>query len=161
TITVSGLATGAEDGQLVAVALKTADGATTLQTMTATVSGGAWHIDLPPGATPAFPDGPYLVTANVSDAAGNAAAEATRPSTADAAVSTPSPFGHIGTVATGAHGGSYAMPGVNDGYAVEGIGDFNGDGTDDILWRNSGTGQLDAWIMQNGHVSQAVDLGSH
>jgi len=39
--------------------------------MTTTVSSGLWHIDLPPGATPAFPDGQYLVTADVSDAAGN------------------------------------------------------------------------------------------
>jgi Bacterial Ig-like domain/Passenger-associated-transport-repeat len=78
TITVSGTATGAEDGQTVTLTLKTADGSTTLQTLTTTVSGGAWHLDLPPGATPAFPDGNYLVTADVSDLAGNPATEATR-----------------------------------------------------------------------------------
>ena len=37
----------------------------------------------PPGATPAFPDGPYLITANVTDAAGNPAVEATRTLTVD------------------------------------------------------------------------------
>ena len=83
TITVSGTATGAEDGQLVTLALKSADGSTTLDTMTAVVSGGAWHIDLPPGATPAFPDGHYLVTADVSDQAGNPATEATHAITVD------------------------------------------------------------------------------
>ncbi len=83
TITVSGGAAGAEDGQVVTLTLKTADGSTTLQTLAATVSGGAWHVDLPPGATPAFSDGQYLVTADVSDAAGNPATEATRAITVD------------------------------------------------------------------------------
>jgi RTX calcium-binding nonapeptide repeat (4 copies)/FG-GAP-like repeat len=30
-------------------------------------------------------------------------------------------------------------------------GDYNNDGTDDILWRNSGTGQVYMWAMQDGH----------
>jgi len=39
--------------------LKTPDGSVTLQTLTVPVSGGAWSLDLPPGATPAFPDGHF------------------------------------------------------------------------------------------------------
>src|SRR6202034_2725088 len=83
TITVSGTATGAEDGQLVTLDLKTPNGSTTLDTMTVAVSGGAWSLDLPAGATPAFPDGHYLVTADVSDADGNPATEATHAITVD------------------------------------------------------------------------------
>ena len=77
TITLSGLATGAEDGQLVTLALKTPDGSVTLNTMTA----GERRRLAPRHSgrrSPAFPDGSYLVTANVSDAAGNPAPEATR-----------------------------------------------------------------------------------
>jgi subtilisin-like proprotein convertase family protein len=42
-----------------------------------------------------------------------------------------------------------------------GIGDFDGDGTSDILWRNPTTGQLDQWRMENGNWAGSVDLGSH
>jgi hypothetical protein len=31
-----------------------------------------------------------------------------------------------------------------------GLGDFNGDGTTDILWRNTQTGGVESWIMTNG-----------
>ncbi len=30
---------------------------------------------------------------------------------------------------------------------IRGIGDFNGDGKKDILWRNNNTGQIDVWLM--------------
>ena len=121
TITVSGLATGAEDGQTVALALKTANGSTTLVTMTTTVSGGAWHIDLPPGATPAFPDGQYLVTADVSDAAGNPATEATRTITVD----THAPS--VPTVATIVdHGNHFDLLGGAEAGSMVGVSDSNG-----------------------------------
>jgi CSLREA domain-containing protein len=160
TITVSGLATGAEDGQVVTLALKTADGATTLQTMTTTVSGGAWHLDLPPGATPAFPDGPYLVTADVSDAAGNPATEAARTITVDTAPGTPPLFERAATGQPGPHGGVYATPGVSDGFVVVATGDFNGDGNTDVLWRD-GAGRIDEWNMQNESWATSNFLGSH
>ena len=44
-------------------------------------------------------------------------------------------------------------------WQVQGIGDFNGDGTSDILWRNVHTGELTEWIMANGQVvGPAIDL---
>jgi O-glycosyl hydrolase len=35
---------------------------------------------------------------------------------------------------------------------VQGVGDFNGDGTSDILWHNVNTGEYTEWIMANGQV---------
>ena len=46
-------------------------------------------------------------------------------------------------------------------WQVAGIGDFNGDGTADILWRNPTTGQVDAWQMQGGQWAASVDLGAN
>src|SRR5262249_10131407 len=37
-------------------------------------------------------------------------------------------------------------------WQVQGIGDFNGDGTSDILWRNVNTGEFTEWLMANGQV---------
>jgi hypothetical protein len=37
---------------------------------------------------------------------------------------------------------------------VAGVGDFNGDGKSDILWRNASTGEVDMWLM-NGLASTA------
>ena len=121
TITVSGTAPGAEDGQVVTLALKTADGSLTLQTLTTTVSGGLWHIDLPPGATPAFPDGQYLVTADVSDAAGNPATEATRTITVDThAPSAPT----VATIVD--HGNHFDLLGGAEAGSTVGVSDSNG-----------------------------------
>ena len=44
-----------------------------------------------------------------------------------------------------------AMRNVSIDWQVVGIGDYNGDGRDDILWRNSATGHLSDWLgQQNG-----------
>jgi len=40
-----------------------------------------------------------------------------------------------------------------------GVGDFNGDGTTDMLWRNVNTGEVDDWLMSNGHISGGNALG--
>jgi hypothetical protein len=47
------------------------------------------------------------------------------------------------------------------GYQVVGVGDFTGNGTSDILWYNSATGDVDEWQLANGQWSASVDLGTH
>ena len=47
------------------------------------------------------------------------------------------------------------------GYQVAAVGDFTGNGTSDILWYNSTTGDVDEWQIINGQWSASVDLGSH
>jgi hypothetical protein len=44
---------------------------------------------------------------------------------------------------------------------VVGIGDFTGTGTDDILWENSATGDIDEWQIAGGKWAASVDLGAH
>jgi enoyl-CoA hydratase/carnithine racemase len=41
------------------------------------------------------------------------------------------------------------------------IGDFNGDGSSDILWRDSGTGALSEWLMTGNVVSGATTLSAN
>jgi len=43
-------------------------------------------------------------------------------------------------------------------WQVQGIGDFNGDGTSDVLWRNVNTGQFTEWFMSNGGVGDVAQL---
>jgi len=46
-------------------------------------------------------------------------------------------------------------------YVVAGVGDFNKDGTDDVLWRDPNTGNLDEWKIVNGQWAGSTPLGSH
>ena len=45
-------------------------------------------------------------------------------------------------------------------WPISGVGDFNADGTSDILWRSPSTGLVDEWQMQGGHWSKSIDLGA-
>jgi hypothetical protein len=55
-------------------------------------------------------------------------------------------------------GGSYLTPSQfsDTNWRVSGLIDFNGDGDEDILWRNPATGQLYVWYMDNLVVSGAA-----
>ena len=53
---------------------------------------------------------------------------------------------------------SYAV-GPDPGWLAIGTGDFNGDGTSDVLWHNQSTGEVDAWIIKNGATASWADLG--
>ncbi|MBP2293332.1 DUF4347 domain-containing protein [Azospirillum rugosum] len=75
-VAVSGITSGVEDGQTVTV---TVGGVT----KTATVSANAWTVSLTGGEVQSFAEGPLTITAAVSDAAGNAAAPASRTVTYD------------------------------------------------------------------------------
>ncbi len=47
----------------------------------------------------------------------------------------------------------------SDDWSVRGIGDFNGDGRDDILWRNA-SGQTQVWLMRGTTVVAQNTLGN-
>ncbi|TDS17116.1 gliding motility-associated-like protein [Maribacter caenipelagi] len=74
-VTISGTTTDAEDGQAVTVTLHG-------QAYTTTVTGGTWSFDLPAAAAQAL-GATETITADVSDAAGNPATQATRVVTHD------------------------------------------------------------------------------
>jgi hypothetical protein len=56
------------------------------------------------------------------------------------------------------NGGSAVLGNVGPEWDVEGYGDFNGDGRDDILWRNHQTGENVAWFMNNEAITGSVFL---
>ncbi|MBZ5640777.1 MAG: FG-GAP-like repeat-containing protein, partial [Acidobacteriia bacterium] len=39
------------------------------------------------------------------------------------------------------------------GWQIQGVGDFNADGNSDVLWRNTTTGQVGAWLMNGSTVA--------
>ena len=45
---------------------------------------------------------------------------------------------------------------ANKAWQVVGVGDFNGDGVEDVLWRNTSTGQNQIWRSANNGTQQAV-----
>ena len=50
---------------------------------------------------------------------------------------------------------------IRAGYQPAGFGDFNGDGTDDMLWFNPTTRDVDLWKISNGQWAGSVDIGTH
>ncbi len=70
-VAISGTTTGVEDGQVLTVTLNGKD-------YQATVSGDAWSVDVPAADVQALAEGNHSVTANVTNAVGVAAAEASK-----------------------------------------------------------------------------------
>lgn len=46
----------------------------------------------------------------------------------------------------------------NPAWAIEGIGDYDGDGQDDLVWRNETTGQNSVWLMDEAQRAGSVAL---
>ena len=44
-------------------------------------------------------------------------------------------------------------------FNIAGVGDLNGDGTADVVWRRTSDGSVSVWLMSNGSVASAVTLG--
>ena len=89
-LTINGTTTGVEDGQKVDVVLGGVH-------YSATVTGNAWSLSVPATAVGALADGNYTVTANVSDKAGNPAAQATHPLAVDTVAPTIAIAAHLST----------------------------------------------------------------
>ena len=52
-----------------------------------------------------------------------------------------------------------SLPAAAPGWKMVGTGDFNGDGTTDILWRRSNdTGEARIWLIRNGHLTADIGL---
>ena len=95
--TVSGTTSGVEDGQSVTVSLNG-------HSYSAQVTSNAWSLTVP--GTDAIADGPYTITANVSDVAGNAATQATRAITINETISASNIVDHHLVEATEATAGN-------------------------------------------------------
>jgi hypothetical protein len=49
---------------------------------------------------------------------------------------------------------------VASGWQFQGAGDYNADGTTDILWRNTANGQVTSWLLGNGHIVGGGVIGT-
>ncbi len=49
---------------------------------------------------------------------------------------------------------------VTSNFVVQGVGDFNGDGNVDILWRDTNSGALAIWFTFGGPVTSAASVGT-
>ena len=51
--------------------------------------------------------------------------------------------------------------GQADGWTIQAIGDYNGDGTSDIVWRQSGSGSVAMWLMSGTTNSTSIGTASN
>ena len=105
--TVSAGTTSTVDGQTATITI--VDSTNTVKdTLTTTVSGGAWSVNLPAAQAQGLADGTYTVKANVADTAGNAAATANQ----TIAIDTLAPTVIIGTAGTTTNQASQIISGT-------------------------------------------------
>jgi hypothetical protein len=55
---------------------------------------------------------------------------------------------------------NYGVMNAAAGWKVKGYGDFNADGRSDVLWHNTKTGEVSAWLLDGSTVRAATDYGS-
>ena len=55
---------------------------------------------------------------------------------------------------------TFSLGTVPNVWSVVGIGDFDGNGNDDLLFRNSSTGAVSIWFLTNGAVTSTASLGT-
>ncbi len=56
--------------------------------------------------------------------------------------------------------GSSGLATVTSNFVVQGVGDFNGDGKVDILWRDTNTGTLSIWFTNGTQVTSGLAVGT-
>src|SRR5262249_51780033 len=49
---------------------------------------------------------------------------------------------------------------ADSNWQIAGVGDLNGDGKDDIVWRNKATGSNQVWLMNGATAAQKLDTGA-
>ena len=73
----------------------------------------------------------------------------------------PSCWNSAGTVVDWSMGNGTVQSGTvvgnTVGYSIVGTGDFNGDGTTDLLWHNSYTGVVSGELTNGGYISLGVE----
>jgi chitodextrinase len=58
-------------------------------------------------------------------------------------------------------GGATAFATVADlNRGIAGVGDFDGDGKSDVLWRNRATGEISIWLMNGATIAYSAAIGS-
>ena len=73
----------------------------------------------------------------------------------------PSVRSDVWLLSNGKWAGSVDPGGHPVGYHIAGTGDFNRDGTNDLLWFNPTTMHVDVWTLANGKWAGSTDIGRH